>query len=96
MRRGNEKLVAGWKYSLCGVEGGGEELEEQEGWNRHGLGHLHRPISRRTGHCDGCLAECSGECGALEKPWVLWPAPPGPEQPPSSVLPHSPATWESC
>lgn len=74
--------MAGGKYSLCGVEGGGEWLEEQGGWNRHDLGHLHRAISRRTGHCDGCLAECSGECGALEKPWVLWPPPPGPEQAP--------------
>lgn len=84
--------MAGGKYSLCGVEGGGEWLEEQGGWNRHDLGHLHRAISRRTGHCDGCLAECSGECGALEKPWVLWPPPPGPENRP--LL--SAASFSSC
>lgn len=90
--------MAGGKYSLCGVEGYGEWLEEQERWNRHDVGHLHRAISRRTGHCDGCLAECSGECGALEKEALGSVASPTwPRTGPSSVLPLSPpAIWEAC
>lgn len=59
---GQGEMGGGWEI-LCGVAGGGEWLEEEEGWNRCGLGRSRRGFSR-TGDAVALLSfgGVSGAC----------------------------------